>query len=147
MEEINDSIFIDTWGWLSFFDKKEHFHKEVKTCLEKFTERSNHLITSDYILDETNTILFRRLNSASALKIQNEINKMIDKGYLELFWIDEIIFEKAMDHRRKYSDKPDISFTDFTSFVIMKSLNINNVLTYDRHFEIVGLGFQKLPKV
>lgn len=45
---------------------------------------------------------------------------------------------------RKFADKTDISFTDFTSFIIMKELRITEALTADRHFELVGLGFGKL---
>jgi len=48
--------------------------------------------------------------------------------------------------RKKYQDKPDISFTDFTSFVIMQELAINRVFTGDAHFEKVNLGFEILPK-
>ena len=45
---------------------------------------------------------------------------------------------------KKYNDKPYISFFDFTSFVVMKELGVSEVLTADRHFEDVGLGFKKL---
>jgi len=42
------------------------------------------------------------------------------------------------------TDKPGISFVDFTSFVLMKEVGIMKVLTADRHFEEVGLRFEKL---
>ena len=146
MEILDNSIFIDTWGWLTFFDKKEQFHKEVKLCVKNFTDANHHLVTSDYVLDETNTILFRRLKFNLALKAQNEIDKLTKQSYIELIWINNTIFESAINLRKKYKDKPGISFTDLTSFAIMKLLNINNALTYDKHFEIVGMGFQRLPK-
>jgi len=43
--------------------------------------------------------------------------------------------------RLRYRDKPDISFTDLTSFAIMEEENITAVLTNDRHFSQVNLGF------
>jgi len=48
--------------------------------------------------------------------------------------------------RKKYQDKPDISFTDFTSFIIMQELAINKVFTGDAHFGKVNVGFEILPK-
>jgi len=36
-------------------------------------------------------------------------------------------------------------FTDFTSMVIMKGLDIKLVLTGDDHFEQTGMGFRKIP--
>jgi predicted nucleic acid-binding protein len=45
---------------------------------------------------------------------------------------------------KKYSDKPYISFFDFSSFVVMKEKDISDALTADSHFEEIGLGFRKL---
>jgi len=44
------------------------------------------------------------------------------------------------------SNKPDISFTDLTSFVLMQELVINKAFTGDAHFEEINLGFEILPK-
>ncbi len=48
--------------------------------------------------------------------------------------------------RRQFSDKPKISFTDLSSMVIMVELGISDILTEDRHFALVGLGFRSLPE-
>ena len=53
--------------------------------------------------------------------------------------------EKAWQLFKKYQDKPDISFTDFTSFVVMSELKIREVFTHDDHFEKVNLGFKRVP--
>jgi predicted nucleic acid-binding protein len=47
--------------------------------------------------------------------------------------------------RQKYHDKPDISFVDFTSMVVMQDLGIVDVFTGDGHFHQVGLGFRLVP--
>jgi predicted nucleic acid-binding protein len=53
--------------------------------------------------------------------------------------------EKAWELFKKYQDKPDISFTDFTSFVIMSEFKIREVFTGDEHFEKVNLNFKRVP--
>ena len=54
-------------------------------------------------------------------------------------------FQWAWQLRTKYRDKPKISFTDFTSFVVMQDLGIHEVLTDDAHFLQINLGFQVRP--
>ena len=54
-------------------------------------------------------------------------------------------FEKAKGLRLKYQDKPMISFTDLTSMVIMKELDITNIITGDEHFEHIGMNFCLIP--
>ena len=54
-------------------------------------------------------------------------------------------FLSALDLRRRFHDKPLISFTDLTSMSIMTELGIRAVLTEDEHFLHVGMGFQRIP--
>jgi CII-binding regulator of phage lambda lysogenization HflD len=42
--------------------------------------------------------------------------------------------------RKRYKDKPYISFTDLTSIAIINEMNIIDVLTDDDHFLQVGLS-------
>lgn len=52
---------------------------------------------------------------------------------------------RAWQMRQKYHDKPDISFIDFTSMIVMHDLGIAEVFTGDAHFLHVGLGFRLAP--
>ena len=66
-------------------------------------------------------------------------------GRYQLERITPARFDRAWDLRRKYHDKPDISFVDFTSMVVMLDLGITEVFTGDDHFWQVNLGFQLVP--
>ncbi len=101
--------------------------------------------TTDYVLDETFTLLFRRLPFKEATDSLDLINLAIKEGYLRLERITAERFEKAKGLRIKFQDKPRISFTDLTSMVVMAELGIANILTEDKHFTQVGMGFQKIP--
>jgi predicted nucleic acid-binding protein len=54
-------------------------------------------------------------------------------------------FRSAWRLRQKYHDKPDISFVDFTSMVVMQDLGLTDIFTGDVHFKQVNLGFCLLP--
>jgi predicted nucleic acid-binding protein len=54
-------------------------------------------------------------------------------------------FEKAIELRYRFQDKPRISFTELTSMVVMSERGIEEILTEDDHFLHVGMGFRKVP--
>jgi len=138
-------LFIDTWGWLTLRDRKESLHQEVKDFYSRFRGKKGNIYTSDYVLDETITLLFRRLPFKMAKGSLATIDKAIKEGYLQIEWVTPERFERAKGLRLKYQDKPKISFTDLTSMVIMKELDLKEVMTGDEHFEQVGMGFQRKP--
>jgi predicted nucleic acid-binding protein len=50
---------------------------------------------------------------------------------------------RALEIFTKYSDQ-DFSYTDCTSFIIMESLKIKEVLAFDRHFTFEKFGFKQI---
>jgi uncharacterized protein len=139
------NLFVDTWGWLALRDRKESQHEKVKEFYSRSRARKAIIYTSDYVLDETITLLFRRLPYRTARGSLAKIEEAIKGGYLKVGWITPDQFEQAKELRFKYQDKPKISFTDFTSMVLMKEHGIDAIITEDEHFEHVGMGFQLKP--
>jgi predicted nucleic acid-binding protein len=142
---MENKLFIDTWGWVVIHNKREPRHAEVNRFYRNFRFEKGEVYTTDYVLDETITLLFRRLPFDLARDSLTLLNESFEKGYLNLEWISPERFEEAKQLRLKFVDKPMISFTDFTSMVIMKGLDIKLVLTGDEHFEQTGMGFRKIP--
>ena len=137
-------LFTDTWGWLTMRDKREHRHEEIKDLYLSLCSRKCLFYTTDYVLDETFTLLFRRLPFKKAKDSLDVIELAIKEGYLRLERITAERFEKAKGIRIKFQDKPRISFTDLTSMVVMAEIGITYILTQDDHFAQVGMGFQKI---
>lgn len=54
-------------------------------------------------------------------------------------------FEEAKRLRLRFQDKPQISFTDLTSMVVMDELGISDILTGDAHFTQVGMDINIVP--
>jgi uncharacterized protein len=139
------SLFIDIWGWLTLRDRREARHAEVERFYRNFRRRRGIAYTSDYVLDETITLLFRRLAFEVATASFDAIQQAITQGYLRLEWIGPARFDKAVELRHRFDDKPRISFTDLTSMVVMAECGLTEILTEDDHFLHVGMGFQKVP--
>ena len=126
-------IFLDTGFIISFFNKKDKNHIKSNEIIMKTFEKDNSavFIYSDYIFDELITFMKRRKISP------NIIQKNGDKILTSKLWmkvpISETIFQKTWKKIKKFKDKP-WSFTDVSSFVLMKELNIKYFLSYDDHF-------------
>jgi len=138
-------IFVDTWGWVVLHNKRETKHDEVKAFYRQYRLSGANIYTTDYVLDETLTLLFRRLPLDLAKTSMKSINDAIEQGYLHLEWMSALRFEETKVLRLRFEDKPRISFTDLTSMVVMKELGVKDIVTGDEHFEHVGMGFQCKP--
>jgi len=138
-------LFVDTWGWLALEDHKEPRHHQSVAIRRAQTDDGGRLVTTDYVLDETFTRLFARRPFPEAERFSDRIFQTEHAGLLSIEPITRQRFEDAFRLRLRYRDKPRISFTDLTSFVVMKELGIRQVLTADAHFAKAHLGFQLLP--
>jgi len=138
-------LCIDTWGWIVLGNKREPRHTELTEFYSSWKNQKGISYTTDYVLDETFTLLFRRVPFKEAKRSLDIIDLAIKEGYLRLERITAERFEKAKSLRIKFQDKPRISFTDLTSMVVMAEVGITNILTQDEHFTQVGMAFQKIP--
>jgi len=103
------------------------------------------LVTTEYVLNETFTRLFARCGFSPARQFSDGILEAASQGQLALDRIAPARFDAAYRMRLRYNDKPEISFTDFTSFMAMRELGIKDVLTADAHFAQVHLEFRRVP--
>jgi len=138
-------ILIDIWGWITLYSKREKRHNEVEKWYNDFRLQSGIAYTTDYILDETFTLLFIRTPVKTAIEAMEIINESIKEEYLIVTTINQERFEEAKNLRLRYKDKPEISFTDLTSAVVMSQEGIKAILTQDRHFTYLESGFQIIP--
>lgn len=137
-------LFFDTWGWTAIAHKGDSHHSEVSAFYGKYLLSKGIPITTDYVLSETITLLKARADNEKIVKFIETLLEVSKEGRLVLERINETRWNKAWSLCKKYKGKPDISFVDFTSFIVMKDLAIIEALTNDRHFEEVGMGFRKI---
>jgi predicted nucleic acid-binding protein len=143
---MNKYIFVDAWAWLALSNRKDMHHELAKKCYGDIKADGSRMVTSDYVLDEVITALFKNVGFNSAIEFMESLFAAIKDNQIKLERVNEARFKTAWSLRKKYQDKPDISFTDLTSFILMQELAINSVFTGDAHFDQVNLGFEIMPK-
>ncbi len=135
-------LFIDTSAFLALANDRDNFYKAARRFmmdLQKGKFRPTRLITSDYIIDETLTRIRFKVGHTQAVSWGRNIHS---SKIIELQRIDETVYEEALAIFEKYNDK-QLSFTDCTSFALMKSMGIDDVFTFDEDFR--KMGFNIMP--
>ena len=129
-------IFVDTSAWYAVEVEDDVNHEAACKFLSNIASGKHGVsVTTDYVLDETLTLLRSRRDLASATAFVDKIRK---SKSVRVFWIDEGLFEKALIIFQK-SDHKSWSFTDCTSFALMQELSVSEAFTFDRHFREAGL--------
>ena len=136
---------MDTWGWLALGHRKDPFHNEVKSYYQSLRSEGHHIVTSDYVLDETITLVFKREHYKEGLKFMEGIFQAAETGNIIVEKVTADRFGAAWRLRKRFHDKPLISFTDLVSMAIMRERKIPRIITHDDHFTHVGMGFQIVP--
>lgn len=129
-------LFVDTGAWYALVDKNDPDHKEAKRFL---AINKIPLLTTNFIFDETITLLRSRLGWNAAKEFGERLKKSSFVSIIALKDEDE---EKAWEIFLKYKDK-DFSYTDCTSFAAMERLRIDTTFSFDRHFK--DMGFKVAP--
>jgi hypothetical protein len=121
-------------------DAAEPVHQQAAAARDRWLEEGGLLVTTDYVADETLTLLRLRLglDVAEAWWQQVDSSPRLRWEFITLARAD-----KARGMFFRYADK-EFSFTDCTSFVVMRELKLREVLTTDHRF--TQAGFSILPK-
>jgi predicted nucleic acid-binding protein len=93
-------------------------------------------LTTDYIVDETATLLLMRHSHTAAADF---LKTILESGILRLEWVDSDRFHAAAELFQRHRDK-EWSFTDCVSFALMHELKIRDAFTTDHHFTQGGFN-------
>ena len=134
-------LFVDTAGWVAAADAADPHGNAMRQARDHWLKQEGGLLTTDYVCCETLTVLRFRLG----LNVAEAWWKQIETSVrLRIEHIDSIRADKARAIFFRYADK-ELSFTDCTSFVVMRELRAVKALTLDRHFQ--QMGFEVIPKI
>lgn len=131
-------LFVDTSAWIALEDRDDSNHDQAIQFwgqLRAGRTDFRQIFTSNYILDEVMTLLGRRVGKESCAGFWR---KMQATKLVRILRVSEEIELKAFDIFLHGPD--DLSFTDGTSFALMREEAIDSCFTFDRHFADVGFS-------
>jgi uncharacterized protein len=134
-------ILVDTGAWYALTDPQERHHARAVALFGRLTKGEfGRMVTTDYVLDETYTLLRMRLGMGPVKRLRD---LLASSSSLQVIRVSDHDFELALDLMVAHEDKR-WSFTDCSSFVLMRELEVANAFTFDRHF--AEAGFRALPE-
>jgi predicted nucleic acid-binding protein len=133
---LSERLFVDTSAWFAFVNRRDPDHAPTRRLLE---EHGGALVTSNYVFDETVTLCLLRLGHAAAVRVGAALQ---DPDVVHL------VRASAEDERHAWGlfrDRLDkrYSYTDCTSFILMRRLDLTRAAALDDDFR--REGFDALP--
>ena len=95
-------IFIDTSAWDAIEDSGDANHEAAMIFKDEIANRYE-LITSNYILDETYTLLLINIGYERTVTFHRQLEMLIKAGVLQVVQLSENIEEKAWNIFEKYN--------------------------------------------
>jgi hypothetical protein len=131
-----NEIFVDTSGFFAMLASDDDRHAAAAKIVASARKRKRGFVTSDYVLDETATLLKARRKNHLLPAFFASLDQ---SRACHVEWIDAERFLDARKHFLKHADQ-DWSFTDCVSFRVMTELRLRDALTKDAHFEQAGFN-------
>lgn len=132
-------VFADTSAWAAYFNRKDVNHGAAIRIWEELRDKRAILFTTDYVVDETFTLLKVRVNVDAAVKGGEAI---LTSALVKMIKVSDEVFADALKIFKRYKEHP-FSFTDCTSFAVMKKMALDKVFTFDSDFKTVGFEILK----
>lgn len=141
------ACFYDTWAFVALSNRRDPAHRVAAELDLKLEELGYVTATTDYVLDETLTLLNVIAGARVALSFLDGLEARVAAGELRLLSIDADRRDRAIAiFRRLAQSESRLSFTDATSFAVMQELSIHHAFTADKHYHRAGHGIRPLVR-
>lgn len=124
-------IILDTSFIVSYYNTRDENHEKATELMKEIVNRKyGNLYITDYIFDESITVILIRLKSLfETIKIGELIRKST-----EIVEVGRDVFDESWKLFKKQKETA-FSFTDCTTLNVMKKMDINNIATFDEDFK------------
>lgn len=129
-------IFIDSSAWIALFKTNDVHHERALYIFRHQITEDIPLITSNTVLYEVLTVLSMRAGKNISVAFGNWFyNKAVLRELVKNIFVDEAIESKAWALFRGIKNK-NVSFVDCTSVIISSINDAQDMVTFDKHFNL-----------
>ena len=126
-------IFVDTTVWVGEADANDDFHDSSHAVIEGVRTGITPLaITTDFVLDETVTILGKR-RGFGAVNASRVAANILASPRVFTVYVDDILLKEALKHYPRHGGR--LSLTDVVSMVVMRKYGVRQIYSHDLDFD------------
>ncbi len=134
-------IFVDTTIWVSGLDASDSLHEDGKAVLEAIVDGNlSPALTTDFVLDETLTLLKRR--GARSDVVVKALENILASSLVRVVYVEETLFLGALSFFKKHERH---SFTDAVTMAAMQRHRVREIFSHDRDFDVKGIVRRERP--
>lgn len=133
------NVFVDTSAFVALENRRDAHHADATKTYRKLIRGGAKFVTSDFVLDETVTLLRARASAGDAVAWGR---RLLSSMMFELHLIDRSILVDALRVMEAAADQR-FSFTDCTSFVLVSRERLEGAFAFDDDFQ--RFGIRQLP--
>ncbi|MDZ7586731.1 MAG: PIN domain-containing protein [Patescibacteria group bacterium] len=133
-----ERVFIDTGFFKALVDSNDDFYQRAMKIWQNLGEKKIELITSNFVIDETLTIVRVKCGLEKTFKFRDLLaeNSQIIKI------VRVTVDDEAKAWQWFVNKWSKLSFTDCVSFAVMKRWGLRRVAAFDEHFKRAGFSLE-----
>lgn len=134
-------LFVDTSAYFALTDSRDENHEAAVHFIHQLIRERAELITTNYIVAETHTLLLNRIGYTIARQVIEELYK----SQTRIYRVREAEERKAFEIIKTYTDK-EFSLVDAISFATMERFHLTQAFAFDHHFAQYGFSLPPTMK-
>jgi uncharacterized protein len=130
------AVFVDTGAWVALRYRRDGMHPRAVATLRRVRKSRTELVTTDYVLAETVTLLKAR----GAVDHAIELGEMVRSGEVaRLIAIERTHHDRAWALFVRFR-KLRVGYVDCTSFAVMQVEQLTHAFAFDGDFRAAGFA-------
>jgi len=122
------TVFVDTSGFYGVLDPTDPFHGKARDCFLRARNESWHLLTTNYVVQETWAVIQSRLGWEAVEAFKDRLLSLC-----EIVWVDEGLHTLG-EARCRQARERRLSLTDCVSMEVMRRRRVKDFIGEDAHF-------------
>src|ERR1700677_3282749 len=128
------TVFLGTSGLYAVFDRDDANDSRARTAWEEWLREGAVLLTNNYVMLETTTLLQHRVGVGAVRALHEEVTPL-----LQVDWVSEERHRAGMEAVLAAARKK-LSLVDCVSFQTMRNRGVRTAFCFDAHFREQGFS-------